>query len=317
MPTATVTAVNAAEDWFAATYTTTLSLPEGVYTARFTACCRLTTLKGPNANLDFLVTAGITVRVPPDAVNQPPTASTLPIIKLGAESGRHFPDSGRRPQRRCRSSTVSRPRPRACLLEAAPPGLTLSDAGIVSWTPTIKGLYAIQVRVTDPLGAHTVVDLILEVVDVVGEPPTVLVNNTAGPKVFTTVHNTPFSFTVQGTNPEDRPVMLTSSSLPIGATMSPSLPTTAIDATTTFTWTPTPAQIGTYVMNFAALDGDGRQSSQSVALTVTNQLPSISCVASDGYIEAVGPTGAPFGVIVDVQRRRHRQAHRAASRLTA
>jgi hypothetical protein len=298
-PTATVTAVNATEDWFAATYTTRLTLPEGVYTARFTACCRLTTLKGGNADRDFLVTAGITVRVPPDAVNQPPTASTLPIIKLARNQPAIFPVPAADPDGDVIAYRLATSE-ESMLAQPAPPGLTLSSTGVVRWTPTINGLYAIQVRVTDPVGAHTVVDLILEVIDAVGEPPSVLINDTAGPKTFTTVHGSPFTFTVAGADPENRPVMLTSSSLPIGAKMTPSLPTTAINATTTFTWTPAAAQVGTYVMNFAALDGDGRQSRQSVTLTVTNNLPVISCIASDGHIEAVGPAGGPFGVTADV-----------------
>jgi hypothetical protein len=88
--------------------------------------------------------------------------------------------------------------------------------------------------------------------------------------------------------------MLTSGALPVGATMSPALPLTAVNAMSTFNWT-SPV-IGNYVMNFAALDGSGRQATQSVTLTVTNTPPTISCVASGGAIEATGPGGAVFSI---------------------
>ena len=47
-------------------------------------------------------------------------------------------------------------------------------------------------------------------------------------------------------------------------------------------------------------DGDGRQSSNSITLTVVNNLPTIACTPNGGTIEATGPGGALFSINADV-----------------
>jgi hypothetical protein len=308
-PTLTVTALNFAQDWFAATYETTITLPAttSTYTATFTGCCRITTLRDLNSDRDFIVQAGITVKMPPNAVNQPPTSATVPIITLatGRAASVQLPGSdpnGDAVTFRLASSVESglfNLQPQSPL-----PGSTgafqLSGSGLVTWTPSVNGLYAVQVRLSDPLGAFTVIDLLFNVITATGQLPMVSINGTAGPKTFSVVHGTPVSFTVKGTDPENTPVALTSSALPVGSNMSPSLPMTAVNATSTFDWTPAPSAVGNYVMSFAALDGAGLQATNSVTLIVTNTLPTINCTTNGALIEASSASGGSFQLTADV-----------------
>jgi hypothetical protein len=300
-PNYQVTSVNPAEDWFTAVAQVTVTLPaqNAEYTVRFANCCRISTLLENNRDRDFIVTAGLTVRMPPQAINQPPTASTLPIIVLARNESASFPIPATDPNGDAITFSVPTGA-QTGLVTTRPNGLSVSPTGVVTWTPTVNGLYAMQVRLADPHGAYTSVDVLLSVITAVGQPPVVLIDNVAAPKSITTVYGTPIGFNVRGFDPEMTPVLLTSGSLPPGANMSPSLPTTAVNASSTFNWTPSLSAIGSYVLNFAARDGHGRQSSQSVSLTITGNPPTISCLTSGNTIEATGPSGALFGVTANV-----------------
>jgi len=58
--------------------------------------------------------------------------------------------------------------------------------------------------------------------------------------------------------------------LPAGATMTPSLPTTANPVTSTFSWTPTIAQAGTYVLTFSATDTSNQEALCSVTVKASS-----------------------------------------------
>lgn len=308
-PSLKVTALNSAEDWFAATYEATVTFPAATanYTATFTACCRVSTLRDNNADRDYMVKAGITVKMPPNPVNQPPTSATVPIITLA--KGR--PARVQLPASDPNGDVVSfrlATFAESGLVNAAPlspaPGtegaFSLSESGLVEWTPQINGLYAVQVRLGDPGGAYTAIDLIFSVITANGEAPAVRIDGQAAAQTFRTVHGTPFSFDVAGTDPEHTPIALSSSGLPVGSTMTPSLPMTAVNAASTFTWTPAASAVGTYVMSFAALDGAGLQSTNSVTLIVTNNPPTIDCTTNGPSLEATGAAGASFAITAAV-----------------
>ena len=307
-----VTSISTTEDWMTGTFETTLTFPAGPasYVLNYTNCCRISTLRDNNNDINFIVTSRVTVTAPPQAVNQPPTAATLPIITLALNQPASFPIAAADPNGDIITfslSTITESGLNAIkpLTPVGAGAFQLSPAGLVTWTPNTVGLYGVQIKVSDPAGAYTVVDLLMNVKVLTGQPPVVLINNTAGPKTITTVHSTPVTFTVKGTDPENTPVLLSSSTLPVGATMSPSLPTTALNATSTFNWTPLPSALGTYILNFAALDGDGRQSTNTMTLTVANNPPTIACSALSGPIEATGPTGAAFGLTANVDDADH------------
>lgn len=301
----TVTAINPAEDWFAASFETTITLPAttATYTATFTGCCRISTLRDSNADRDYFIRTDITVRMPPNPVNQPPTSAIIPIVTLANGRPASVQLPGADPngdQVSFRLSTLAesglqQPAPLSPA-PGAPGAFQLSSTGRVQWTPDTNGLYAVQMRLTDSHGAFTVIDALFNVVTPAGETPFVFINGRPAPEKLTVVHGSPISFTVKGIDPENTPVALSSSGLPVGSSMTPSLPLTAINASSTFNWTPAAAAIGTYVMSFATVDGAGLQGIEFVTLTVTNNRPLVECTTNGPDIEATSAAGALFTI---------------------
>jgi hypothetical protein len=295
--TPTVTSINTTEDWFAASFTSApIALPNaGSYLAQFSSSSRLSTLANSNNDRLFTVQAGITIRAAPQLVDQPPTIGTLPIIVLARNQQTSFQLAASDPDGDPLTFRVSTSA-ESGLLTVQPAGLTLSATGVVAWTPTSNGLYAMQVRVTDPAGAFTVADFIMQVKDAVGLPPVLFIDGSSAAHTLSTGRNTRVTFVVSATDAENTPVMLTANSIPVGATTTPALPLTAVHPSTTFNWTP--ASPGTFVISFAGLDGDGRQGSNTVAITVTNHLPTIQCTAT-AEVEATSAAGGPFSMTVN------------------
>jgi hypothetical protein len=295
-----VTSISPTEDWFTGTYEATVTLPSNPATANyqleFRNNARISTLRDSNNDRDYVIRALVTVR---PVVNQPPTVATLPVLTLALNQLASFPIAAGDPNGDAITFSIS-PAAETGLATATPSGFMLSPAGVVTWTPTVAGLYAVQVRVTDPIGAYTVADFILNVKPAVGQLPTVLLNGQATPQALTVVYGTPVSFTVSASDPENTPVLLSHGSLPPGAAMTPSLPLTAVNPAATFNWTPPQSAIGTYVMNFAGLDGDGRQDTNAFTLTVTGNPPTISCTTSPSPAEAASLAGAPITITANV-----------------
>ena len=68
------------------------------------------------------------------------------------------------------------------------------------------------------------------------------------------------SFVVQASIPSaTKTVTLNAVGLPFGATMNPALPSTGNPISSTFSWTPTAAQVGSFVVTFEARDNTGQQ----------------------------------------------------------
>lgn len=296
-----VTSINTTEDWFAGEFEWTVTLPNasGNYRIEFESCCRISTLLDTNRDTTYRVWAGLTVRVPPATINRPPVSSSLPVVTLARLQPTTFAIAAFDPDGDTLTFSIP-PGSETGLNVIAPTGLNMSPAGVVAWTPSVAGLYAMQVRVADGQGAYTPVDIIMSVINAVGVPPTLRINGNPAPPSFSVVYGNPVSFVLSATDPENKTVQLTTSSLPLGSNMSPSLPVTAINPSSTFTWVPTAAQIGSYSLSFAGLDADGRQATISAQISVTNNPPTITCTPAGTTIEAVGPGGAPWGISADV-----------------
>src|SRR5262249_50307110 len=82
--------------------------------------------------------------------------------------------------------------------------------------------------------------------------------------------NTPVSFDVSATDPDSGDtVTLNAAGLPVGAMMTPGLPTTSPSPVgSTFDWTPTSAQAGDYVVTFTATDNSNQQALCAVTIRV-------------------------------------------------
>ena len=72
---------------------------------------------------------------------------------------------------------------------------------------------------------------------------------------LTATAGSPFSFTVNATDANSGDAInLTATGVPSGATFTPALPTSGNPVSTTFNWTPTGADVGTYTVTFTAQD---------------------------------------------------------------
>ncbi len=160
-----------------------------------------------------------------------------------------------------------------------PPGATFSNSSTAnpattsfSWTPSVSqlGLYVITFTATDDLGVQT--------------NTTVTINVNMGPEFKSPTptemphrfvqSGTPVSDVIKAENPD--PSILThifSGTLPSGASVTPSLPTTpAASATTTMSWTPAASNYGVNTFTFTAKDQNNQTATRSYVIEV-NTLP--------------------------------------------
>ena len=174
----------------------------------------------------------------------------------------------------------------------APPGLSVSPAGALSWTPTEAqgpGNYQVTVRVTDngnpPLSATQVVSI---TVNEVNTPPVL-----AAIADQTVRAGNALTFTASATD-SDLPPNVLAFSLGAGAP-----PGAAIDpGTGAFSWTPTPAQGGTtvpitIVVTDNATPPGAASRTFNVVVSPSNTAPTLSPIADQTI-----PEGSPFSLTV-------------------
>jgi len=76
-------------------------------------------------------------------------------------------------------------------------------------------------------------------------------------------------FTVQASDPNaDQSVTLSASGVPAGASLTPALPAAGNPVSTSFSWTPGPADEGTHVVTFTVTDPTGAQATCSITIKV-------------------------------------------------
>jgi len=172
-------------------------------------------------------------------------------------------------------------------------GATLASSGL-------NTLYSTQVIIEDRLPdgvtvkSHIPVDFLIQLVPLVNNPPqfdhppTPVCGSTQ-----TVLAGNNVSFTVQATDPDVGDIVtLNVAGLPTGATMNPTLPTTGNPVSSVLSWTPTAAQVGTYVVNFSATD----QSQQQVTCPVTIEVDCNVALCDDGNECTDDSCTAPLGV---------------------
>ena len=109
------------------------------------------------------------------------------------------------------------------------------------------------------------------------------------------------SFTVQASDADaGQTVTLNAAGLPAGATMTPLLPISGNPVISTFAWTPTAADAGTYVITFTATDNSGAQAGLQtlcpITLVVTPSPKGENCVDPQlGLGQAAGCTVLQLG----------------------
>lgn len=235
--------------------------------AGINSCCRFSTLNN-RANGNYI----LSTRVTPRDGNRSPVVSLLPIVALPSSSVATFvveaidPDGDRLRWRLATSAEAGG--------GAHPPNLTVdADTGRVTWNNVglnTANPWTVQIIIEDldALGnvkSRTPVDFFLIINTTIGVDPEIVITP---PGPFNVDANAPMSFTITGTDADaGSTVTINSGGLPMGATTSPSLPTTGPSGTqATFNWTPT--EPGTHQISFSVRDNTGRQRLGGASITV-------------------------------------------------
>jgi hypothetical protein len=245
----------------------------GPYTARSSTCCRIT---GASLNNRANGTYTLTTTVHPFSSNRSPVSQQFPIVTVpeGAASTFSVPatDADNDPLR-WRFSTNA---------EAGggnmPSGMSIDPStGIVTWNNV--GLnqarfWTVQVIVEELDGQGNVrtqvpVDFLLSIGETVGSPPECTFSTDS--PIAASVGN-PVSFTLTATDPDGDDVEVNVAGLPSGASMSPSLPASGPSGfNTTFSWTPSAAQLGATIVLFNVTDQRQNQVQCSMRVEVTEE----------------------------------------------
>ena len=249
----------------------------GPYTAGISSCCRIDGTGGFGLNNRSSGDYSVETVVTPTSGNRSPVSSLFPIITVPETNNASFfvpaadPDGD---PLRWRISTDA---------EAgggiSPPNLTIDpNTGRVTWNTVglnKVNFWTVQVIIEDLDGSSNVlsripVDLLLLISTNTANRPPACTINPPGP--ITSYVGQPISLVVTGSDPDTNDwVTLNTGGLPLGATMAPGLPLTGNTNTvvqSTFNWTPTGQQGGTYQLVFSAFDPFGFQGLAPIILNV-------------------------------------------------
>jgi hypothetical protein len=278
----TVTSVNTAEEWFIAEVKVRHTYGNaGPFTAFVNVCCRMTTGgNGGNGSLRF------ETLVRPDSGNSSPVTALPGIVPVPLTTAATFTVPGADANNdtlRFRFATN---------LESGitpPTGMAIGlTTGVITWNPIAAGantglqsLWTVQVIIEDrdSLGAvksTTPVEVVLQIVPVAGVAP-VLTIDPAPAGTLVVAPGSTLTFDVVATDADAAAlVTLNTSGLPAGASVSPALDAVLpAPAASTFSWSPALADVGTYVITFAATDDSLQQAMTSVKIRVAVNAPPV------------------------------------------
>lgn len=267
----------------------------GPFTARIDSCCRISPSIPPNAHINNPDgNYRVETKVDLSTANSSPV-STLPAIVTCPQNGLcqfTVPATDPDGDPLCyRLSTAAEAAGTGTFVQPGPPdapnAASISASGVYSWNTTgatlagggLNTLYSTQVTVFDIAAggncatatpkSKIAVDFFIQLVAVVDNPPTF-----NSPTCNTTIPiaaggTVTFSVNASDVDAGDT-VTLTVAGLPPGATMTPGLPTSGNPVSSNFSWTPTLADTGTHVMNFAAADQTSQQALCPVTINVSS-----------------------------------------------
>ncbi|MES2622143.1 MAG: T9SS type A sorting domain-containing protein [Bacteroidota bacterium] len=266
-----VTAVNSTENWFygVATVTHTYSGP-GPWTAYFGSCCRISSLQNNfDGNFKVETLVDLTER------NNSPISTLQPIVNLPTGlSAASFTIPASDPDGDTISFSLSTPGQMGDVTLTQPPGIAIDpSSGVVTFNTigrTVGEMWNASVRVDDGNGGVVTLDFLVNIV-AQSNPP--YFNYTVTPfngQIFHIQPGATLTFPVQALDADSGDIVtLQGFGLPIGSSMSPTLPLNGNPVQSVFTWTPTLAQIRTRIVSFMAQDLSGNQASTSVTIVVS------------------------------------------------
>ncbi|MGH7786482.1 MAG: hypothetical protein ACRERC_06415, partial [Candidatus Binatia bacterium] len=298
----TITAIDPTNDWLFAEALDPISLPaidetishayasSAPVTAFIQSCCRLSAAAGSNRHINNPDgNYRIETTVNPGGGNSPPTSSMPPIVLCPQNGICTFavpaadPDDDTVSFRLSTDAEAAGPsNPFNQPGEADPSANASIDAttGVYTWNTAGATLgasgtntyYSTQVTIEDRDGGNNVkskiaVDFLIQLVAQAGVAP--VFSQPACGSTINVNPGDPVSFTVQASDTDfGQTVTLNVAGLPVGASMTPGLPTTGNPVSSVFAWTPSVEDSGPRVVNFSATDSAMLQSSCVVTIVV-------------------------------------------------
>jgi len=282
-----VVAFDPAADWIyckALADRSNISLPiihtysgPGQWTAEINSCCRISTLRNnPDGNYRVLTTVNFNTET------CSPVSTLPPIVNVQSGGTRTFsvpaadPDKGDTLSWRLAKSTEASGFSTG---HTQPPAFSInSTTGLVTWNTTglATGLWTAQVVIeanqSNTVRSQVAVDFLLNLTSApppgTTDPKFVQTVPTCG-QTFDLAAGKNLHFTIEATDEDAGDIVtLNAIGLPGGATMTPGLPISSNPVSSTFDWTPTPADVGPHVVVFTATDITSRQVQCSVIIDV-------------------------------------------------
>lgn len=170
----------------------------------------------------------------------------------------------------------------ALSLLQGPPGMTLSPAGLLEWTPSAAnaGSHPISVEVTDSTQLTTAQNWTLQVIPIAA--PVIEFLPAPAPTATITV---PYTYTVMVNDPGDTHTFSLVQPHPMNASIDPT--------TGFFSWMPTPADMGLQPITVRVVDSTGLEDIDTFMVEACYR---ISCAASTDVVDVLGRTwAADFG----------------------
>ncbi len=259
------------------------------FTAQVNDCCRISAAVSPNGHInnpDKGYTLSTTVTF---TGNTCPVSTQIPIVTCPINAVCTFAVPGSDVNgdtlrwRLAAPTEANSGNQGGAFVQPGPPQATNaatinSSTGVYTWNTTgatlagsgLNTLYSTQVIIEDltgPGGAvkcPTPVDFLIQLVPQVNNPP---VCNVTSPQTVLAGAN--LSFGVSASDPDSGDIVtLTGAGLPVGSTMTPSLPATGNPVSSTFSWTPGANGVGTVLVQYAATDQANQQALCSVTINV-------------------------------------------------
>ena len=268
----TVTSVNTAEDYFTGTATIVHTYPSlTTYTPNYSNCCRLSTLQN---NHDENFASQTIVNLGTSNLESPTT--TLPVIVNVPDGVTAYtfnvpavdPDGSALTYRLATLAEYGGPTPCPGLSINSSTGVATINTSAVGFSP--NQLYNGAFTITDASGATTITDFIMKIVTNANPPSFDYSVTPTNSFSYSISPGQNLNFTIKADETSSGgTVSISAAGTQTGMTFSPTLPTTATQSSsTTFNWTPTSLQTGSYVMSFVATNNSGIQATTLVTINV-------------------------------------------------
>jgi Thrombospondin type 3 repeat len=264
----------------------------GPWTARVDSCCRISPTIAPNAHINnpdrnYRVETRVDFNF---AGNQSPVSALPPIVLCPQNGICQFQvpasDANAGDVLSYRLSTAAEAAGTGPFTQPGPPdapnAASISSSGVYTWNTTgatlggagLNTLYSTQVTIEERTAGNVLkgkvaVDFFIQLVPDVNDPPVFSSPSCNTTTVIQTGQT--YNFNASASDPDIGDVVeLNAVGLPPGATMTPGLPTSGNPVSSGFSWTPTLAQTGSFVITFSATDQVDQQALCSVTINVTS-----------------------------------------------